>query len=165
MKSTTALLMASGLVLAGCASAPPAGTVRANSCLQPDTKAMTCEPKGNNLICPVYVYNTPAGIVVYPYTLVVPAREKARIVWHLIEPRTEFLDRDGPQELKRESEFENGGSTDDADGDGAVRPKGKKYRFHYKNSQPGKTFNYTIKFRSTSGTEFFCDPAITNLSN
>jgi hypothetical protein len=164
MNLRTAVLIGSGLVLVGCAT--PGEKARShNVCVQSDTKAATCEQRGVVLFCPVYVYNTTNGPVVYPYTLVVPAREKARIVWHLLEPKTEFLAADGPQELKQESEFEDGGPTDHPEGGGNPGAKGKKYRFHYKNTQPGKTFKYTIKFRSAAGTEFGCDPAITNLSN
>ena len=161
---------AASTMLAGCCclSPPdrtggPGKTPVAGQCAQANTKAATCEPKGNKLICPVYVYNTPDGTVVFPYRLLVPAREKAIIVWHLAEPKNRFEANDGPLELKTNGEFEEGGPTDDPDG-GSLAARGKKFKIHYKNTVPVTAHSYTIKFRNQSGTEFKCDPIITNES-
>lgn len=137
---------------------------RANACLINDTKANTCRSQGSHLVCDLYVYNTPGGTVVYPYTLLVPPRQKAKLVWHLLEPKMKFERADGPQELKQNTEFDDGGPTDDPDGT-IIAASGKRYTVFDKNTV-GRRHEYTIQFRSQqSGTVFRCDPTIENVAD
>ena len=148
-----------------CKTREPGAEPRANACLIDNTRANTCRSQGGHLVCDLYVYNTPGGTVVYPYTLLVPARQKAKLVWPWIEPKMKFESGDGPIELKRNPEFEDGGPTDDPDGTIIAR-SGKKYTVFDKNTV-GKRHAYTIQFRSSqqSSTEFSCDPYIENEAN
>lgn len=150
--------------LLGCGSTPdqPRAASAAPSCLLSNTVAETCEPQGNQLICPVYVFSTPNGPAVFPYRLNVPRGREARIVWHLLEPRARFLRADGPRDLNNNSEFDQGSPSNDHDGGNDSGANGRKYKFRYKNMVTSATHDYTIFYRSGTGQEVSCHPTITN---
>lgn len=160
-RTSSATLTASVLLL-GCSTMgnQEGAKSTAGSCIQANTKAETCEMKGGALFCPIYVFNTPSGTVVFPYKLKVPAGVKARLVWRLLEPKSQFIADDGPQELKNNSEFEDGSPS--ADDDGTISANGQRYKITYKNRLASTTHSYTIQFRNQGGTVFKCDPTITN---
>lgn len=144
------------------------GTVTTGSvpaCLLGNTEEMTCEPRPWGASCPVYVFETPGGTVVYPGTLKVPKNLRgARIVWHLLEPKASFDTGDGPQGLTS-TQFEDGGATNDPEGGGAVSTSGKKYRFVYKNIGAAPPYKYTVRYHNGQGALVQCDPNITNEAN
>ncbi len=148
----------------------PDQSVSAGKCLQANTKASTCEQRAGVQVCTLYVYSvpasagTPASAVVYPYTLVVPPRQPAVIVWHLVEPRARFRVGDGPLNITKPREFENARPTEAADGalSAPAVASGRNFRIDYKNAEQSIKSEYKIQYHTGTGTRVECDPVITN---
>jgi hypothetical protein len=133
-------------------------------CELSSTTARTCVKRGNKNVCTLYVGETAGKTYVYPGTLIVPLPERdSVIVWQLEVPGARF-DRgsDGPiWKSGSGSEFEDGGPTDDADGDHQNKPAAKRYRIKFKNNPGGAgPHDYAIKYRNSQGQVRQCDPRI-----
>lgn len=127
-----------------------------------DTAARTCVKRGNKNVCTLYVGEMGGKTYVFPGTLIVPLPERdSVIVWQLEVPGASFTrGSDGPiWKGGSGSEFEEGGPTDDADGDHHDRPAAKRWRVKFKNSATG-AHDYVIKYRNSQGTVKQCDPRI-----
>lgn len=143
------------------AAAGPAATPQ---CELAGTVARTCVKRGMKNVCTLYVGETGGKTYVFPGTLIVPLPERdSVIVWQLEVPGASFMrGSDGPiWKASSGSEFEEGGPTDDADGDHQNKPAAKRYRIKFKNSAAGGgTHDYAIKYRDSQGREKQCDPRI-----
>jgi hypothetical protein len=133
-------------------------------CELADTTANTCVKRGNKNVCTLYVGETGGKTYVFPGTLKVPLPERdSVIVWQLEVPGARF-DRgsDGPiWKGSSGSEFDDGGPTDDADGDNQNKPAAKRFRIKFKNSATGGgSHDYAIKYRDSLGRVKQCDPRI-----
>jgi hypothetical protein len=172
---STVVALAVAAMLLGCSA--PAEMARQQTtavCGLSNTKEQACRVfkvgDKQRAICHAYVFTVGRDEppVVYPHTLVVPRQTETVIVWHLAQPRMEFLQEDGPQWSEKDSEFEPGQPTDDSDGGDAAPSanKGRNYRVKYKNSVPNKSSKYVIQFRDSKlGTVYRCDPVINNEGN
>jgi hypothetical protein len=133
-------------------------------CELADTTARTCVKRGNKNVCTLYVGEMGGKTYVFPGTLIVPLPERdSVIVWQLEVPGASFTrGSDGPiWKGGSGSEFEDGGPTDDADGNPENKPAAKRYRIKFKNSAGGGgSHDYAIKYRNSQGQVKQCDPRI-----
>jgi hypothetical protein len=133
-------------------------------CELADTTARTCVKRGGKNVCTLYVGEMGGKTYVFPGKLIVPLSERdSVIVWQLEVPGARF-DRgsDGPLwKGASGSEFEEGGPTDDADGNHENKPAAKRYRIKFKNSATGGgAHDYAIAYRDGQGRVKQCDPQI-----
>jgi len=171
MVSATALFgcaTTDGATPAPAASPTPAATPGPHPalvCGLSNTRASTCERKGNRTICHVYVGGLASAPFVYPYELLVPKGPKnVVIVWHVLDEKAGFRDKnDGPNLTG--ADFTDGDTTDDSDGSSTNGGEARNYRMKFKNPGLVDPVPYTIKFKTESGTATECDPKIGNLSD
>jgi hypothetical protein len=128
------------------------------------TTASTCVKRGNKNVCTLYVGELGGKTYVFPGTLIVPLPERdSVIVWQLVVPGASFMrGSDGPiWKGPSSGEFDEGGPTDDADGEHQNKPAAKRYRIKYKNSPGGGgNHEYAIKYRDSQAVVKQCDPRI-----
>ena len=174
MQLTRSIVLGAGLAaLTGCSQNPtvasPGDPRVAATCGLAMTEGNTCVKRGMKRTCYLYVgLLQDNSVYVYPYHLRVPrgaseADRKTTIVWRSVDPRLSFRGDDGPLQLKTHGEFEEGGPTDDSDGEPESKPSAPNYRLAFKNSIAA-SHAYTIAVRR-GGVQQTCDPRITNDAN
>lgn len=148
----------------GCSLLDPREPRAADQCELANTTARTCVKRGSKNVCTLYVGQMGGKTYVFPGTLIVPLPERdSVIIWQLEVPGASFLrGSDGPiWKGASGGEFEDGGPTDDADGNHENKPMAKRYRIKFKNSAAGGgSHDYAIKYRDSQGHVKQCDPQI-----
>ena len=133
-----------------------------------NTKANTCEIKGNNMTCHVLVGVTGNVPFVYPYTLEVPVNSTSvKIVWTVLDDNLWFsTPNDGPCFTKAHSNgrFKEGHPTHDHGGGPGIGTPAK--HFTLKLDGTGGSHDYKIRFKRKNpiGVDqvLECDPTINN---
>lgn len=138
-------------------------------CLISGTAQATCDTSG---VCPVYVFNSKDGPVVFPYRLRLPRDKPLKIVWRLLDSSTFTVD-DGPKDIvntrnpsmRSDLQFSGGTPATDPTGSNPARA-GQYYRLDYKSGNSSQGWRYSIQFRDAfTGQVFKCDPVIDDEGN
>ena len=153
-------------LLLGCAgpNAPGARLSGLMQCGMPDRTEDTCVVVNpHKTVCHVYVGGSANAPFVYPYALYVGnGTRNLTIVWTLLDRSASFRDKNDGPNFGGNTEFSDGDTTDDSDGDHVNGHATKHYRVTYKNTPTGLSIPYSIKFRTNTGVVAECDPTINN---
>lgn len=143
------------------------------SCARADSAGQTCEQRGNQLVCHVFVGMTAANKpYVMPYRLNVPGGViggRTVLVWHLVDPELRFADGHGPKDWNKPGAISEAENTDDADGNRPPRPSASARHHRVRLDRavpatPGDPHRYRIRFHDGRNVHV-CDPIIVNADN